>query len=237
MKRKKYTVSLRLFALLLALIGVLPLLTFQAAAASSSTASYDDTTLKLYRGRPSDNVAFSAGNMLPGDSVTGAYPVQLSYKGTMTLHFHADIHPDGKILAEVLKCRIAIRGGSTLYDGLMKDMPASLDYILPQGNGKTKTIPYDITVYLDTSVGNRYMGQTLLADFRWWVDAPENPGNSDDSGSSGSSGGSSGSLTTPTTGDSSHIFLWTGLCGASFGTLLLLLLRRKRKKEVASWRS
>ena len=34
---------------------------------------------------------------------------------------------------------------------------------------------YQVTTYLDTSVGNEYMGSTeLKADFKWWVDEKEN---------------------------------------------------------------
>lgn len=221
MKLKNISKKFRILALALAISVIFPMLTSRVLAAGTYSASHNGTKLALYRGQSSGDLAFSVKNMLPGDRVSGSYPVQVSYRGTLTLHFHADVRKDSQILAEVLKCRLSI-GGRTLYDGLMKDMPTSVDYALPQNSGSTKTITYDILVYLDTSVGNRYQNRALTADFRWWVDAPE---------------GSDGSLTPPSTADSSHIFLWAGLCAVSFGALMLVLVRRKREKEVTSWQN
>lgn len=131
----------------------------------------------------SDTVAgtpFSVENMFPGDSVVKEYIVSVSPKKANTLDDHADIRAGYEILAEVLKTKIELADkGVTLYDGLMRDMPAALEYPLAAGEN---TLCYRITVYLDPSVGEpneldpdgkRYMNRELIADFRWWyLDEP-----------------------------------------------------------------
>lgn len=180
-----------------------------------------NVTLKLYRNHAEDTAPFQVRNMFPGDVERKAYRLEVSYKGSVAVHFHADVRRGYEKLAEVLKCRVSL-DGALLYDGLMKDMPESISRALPQSSGTTASLDYDITVYLETSVGNEYMGKELYADFRWWV-------NEDDSGSDNPS--KPGGLIPPKTGDDSHIFLWVSVAGASALLLLLLLFLNRRKKE------
>lgn len=218
-------------------------------------ASGKQTTLKLYRNRAEDTVPFNANNMFPGDRETKAYLLSVSYRGSLTVHFKANIRPGYEKLAEVLKCKVVMRGGSVLYDGLMKDMP-NVDYILPTSNGTTSDFIYDITVYLDTSVGNEYMSKELYADFTWWVNEEDESSSSSSSESSSSSSGSSsdstsaapiipiipggsdsskpedipGELLPPNTGYFPNIALWASLAGVSLLLFAMLLLLIKRKK-------
>lgn len=164
-------------------------------------ASGKQTTLKLYRNRAEDTVPFNANNMFPGDRETKAYLLSVSYRGSLTVHFKANIRPGYEKLAEVLKCKVVMRGGSVLYDGLMKDMP-NVDYILPTSNGTTSDFIYDITVYLDTSVGNEYMSKELYADFTWWVNEEDESSSSSSSESSSSSSSESSSSSSGSSSDS-----------------------------------
>lgn len=170
-----------------------------------------DKVLSIYKNKPGDSEPFSVKNMFPGDSETKNYYIKVSHKGDITVKYHADIHSGSEKLAEVLKIRIAIPSQNTvLYDGVIKDMPASLDVYLATDEPTDSYIDYEITAYLETSVGNEYMDTELLADFRWWVENTEN-------------------LDAPQTGDNFNLYLWSGL---SLGSLLLLiLLLIKRKKE------
>lgn len=169
------------------------------------------TTLKIYRNHADDSTAFKVNNMFPGDVETKSYFLEVSYKGNVTIYFHADIAKEYEKLAEVLKCTVTVRDGQVLYDGLMKDMPQSLSYTLSNGDKVTENDIYDISVYLETSVGNEYMNKELCADFRWWVN--------DD-----------GALVTPSTGDSVHFCIWILI---AMGSLLLniILLKKLRTKE------
>lgn len=104
----------------------------------------------------------------------------------------------------MLKLRVSV-GGSVVYDGLMAEMPAAVDTPLAAGSD---TLDYQLTAYLDTSVGNPYMYQQLVADFYWWVADSEE--------------------LAPPTGDTMQPLLW-GAAVLVSGAALTVLLRRRRE--------
>lgn len=172
-------------------------------------ASQEATLLRLYRGQPEDNTPFDCANLFPGDRESRYFRVQVSHKASVTVHYHADIRPGYEKLAEVLKVRIVLlNDGSTLYEGLMRDMPAQLSCLL--SGSATDELSYEITAYLDTSVGNDYQNRNLIADFRWWVEETGNLG--------------------PKTGDSSTIFLWIAAAVVSAAVCIFLIILHKRRE-------
>lgn len=182
-----------------------------ATEANNSTQSKTATALSLNNRNTDDNMPFQVGNMFPGDSETKYYCVRVSHKGDVILRFRADIRPGYEQLSEVLFCRVTLpENGGVLYDGLMRDMPESLNHPLNTDKSTASEVYYEITAYLDTDVGNEYMNKDLIADFRWWVEETEN-------------------LDSPQTGDSLNIYLW--LCIAAGSLFILIMLWRKRKKE------
>lgn len=171
-------------------------------------------TVELYNKQPEENTPFQVGNMFPGDSETKYFRVRVSYHDTITVHYKATVRPGYGKLAEVLKVRIRLlSAGETMYDGLMRDMPESLTHKLASKKSATDELYYEITAYLDTSVGNDYQNKDLIADFKWWV---EETGNLDDS---------------PQTGDTSNILLWAVLAAGSLGMIIILLVTRRRKED------
>lgn len=227
----------------------------QAASLSSlvpvDRASGEQVELKLYRDHAETTTPFQVDNMFPGDAETKSYTLEISYRGSVTVYFQAAVRSGYEKLAEVLQCRVALQDGTVLYDGLMGDMPW-LSQSLSNANGGRERLVYEITVWLDTSVGNEYMAKELYADFRWWVpeeDAgqsggavkPGQPGDSgntdqpdgpDQSGDTGQPDGT-GELLPPYTGDDSHVELWLTLAVLSLLCILLLLrsCRKDRKQE------
>ena len=171
-------------------------------------------TIELYNKQPEENTAFAVGNMFPGDSETKYFRVRVSYHDKITVHYKATVRPGYERLAEVLKVRVKLLStGETMYDGLMRDMPESLTHKLASKKSTTDELYYEITAYLDTSVGNDYQNKDLIADFKWWV---EETGNLDD----------------PTiTGDTSSIVLWAMLAACSGSMIILLLITRRRKED------
>ena len=170
--------------------------------------------IELYNKQPEENTAFAVGNMFPGDSETKYFRVRVSYHDKITVHYKATARPGYEKLAEVLKIRVDLLStGKTMYDGLMRDMPESLTHKLASEKSTTDELYYEITVYLDTSVGNDYQNKDLIADFKWWV---EETGNLDDS---------------PQTGDTSNILLWAVLAAGSLSMMILLLVTRRRKED------
>ena len=168
----------------------------QPAAPVPTAARTGKVTIRLYDRSPEYNREFSVTNMFPGDAETQNACVQVDHKGDVTVHFRAEVRPGYEKLAEVLKLRVSV-GGSVLYDGLMAEMPAGSD-----------TLDYQLTAYLDTSVGNPYMYQQLVADFYWWVADSEE--------------------LAPPTGDTMQPLLWGAVVLVS-GAALTVLLRRRRE--------
>ena len=189
-----------------------------SAAASSSAVPTQSTTaevkkaatIELYNKQPEENTPFQVGNMFPGDSETKYFRVRVSYHDNITVHYKATVRLGYEKLAEVLKVRVNLLStGETMYDGLMRDMPESLTHKLASQKSTTDELYYEITAYLDTSVGNDYQNKDLIADFNWWV---EETGNLE-------------------TGDTSNILLWAVLAAASGCVLILLLIFRRRREE------
>ena len=190
----------------------------QPAQSTAATAEVKKAaTVELYNKQPEENTAFAVGDMFPGDSETKYFRVRVSYHDTITVHYKATVRPGYEKLAEVLKVRVKLLStGETMYDGGIADMPESLTHKLASKKSITDELYYEITAYLDTSVGNDYQNKDLIADFKWWV---EETGNLDDS---------------PQTGDTSNILLWAVLAACSGSMMILLLVVRRRKEENAN---
>lgn len=171
-------------------------------------------TIELYNKQPEENTPFAVGNMFPGDVETKYFRVRVSYHDKITVHYKATVRSGYEKLAEVLKVRVNLLStGETMYDGLMRDMPESLTHKLASKKSTTDELYYEITAYLDTSVGNDYQNKDLIADFKWWV---EETGNLDDS---------------PKTGDTSNILLWAVLAAGSLSLIIILHVTRRRKED------
>lgn len=172
------------------------------------------TSIALYNNQPQDNTAFAIDNMFPGDNDTKYYGVQVSYHDAVTVHFGADVRMGYEKLAEVMKVKVKLlNNDEVMYDGLMKDMPDSVTHKLTSAESTTDELYYEITAYLDTSVGNEYQNQDLVADFNWWV---EETGNLDKA---------------PQTGDTLNLVLWIVVLTTSAALCLVLLVFRKKKED------
>ncbi len=171
-------------------------------------------TLKLHKFSSDANTPFEAANMFPGDIIAKNYCVQVTHEKDVTVHFTAHVREGYEKLAEVLKCKIVLRNtGATIYEGLMRDVPADIGYTIGTSHWNTSELYYEITARLDTSVGNDYQNKMLVADFEWWIEAEDQP-----------------NLSVPDTGDSTNTLLWAGAFGAA-GVILFVLIIVKKKEE------
>lgn len=188
----------------------------QNAVSLSASGQARRVTLSLYRKQPEDNTPFNVVNMLPGDAVTQNYNVRVSHSGDVTVRFRAIIRPGYEKLAEVLMLRVKLLNtGETLYDGLMRDMPRSVNHKLTASGSTTSDLEYELTAYLDTSVGNDYQNQELVADFHWWVEGKEQS-----------------HLDSPKTGDDSRIVIFTvAAAAASIAVIILPVWRRREARR------
>ena len=170
----------------------------------------EEITIELYNKQATDNVPFEVVNMFPADKITKDYRVMVSYHDKVIVQYQADIRKGYEKLAEVLKVAILLNG-DLVYDGLMKDMDKAIEYSLSSDDNTTSELHYQITVYLDSSIGNEYQNKELVADFKWWVEDSEylDP--------------------LPDTGDQFNLAIWMGLFVSSF-SLGLLIVKRKQEK-------
>jgi hypothetical protein len=162
------------------------------ALAPMAHAAQAEPSLALYWGHAQEAAQFRAEGMLPGDRVEKTYTVEVSYRGTVRLCFAVDVNADDAPLAQVLQCAVYVNGADTpLYEGLLADVPGELVWTLTSSGSTTEAVEYTIAAYLDTSVTGEYSGQSLDADFRWWVETDSTDDASSGSSSSSSSGSSS----------------------------------------------
>lgn len=177
------------------------------------------TNIELSNKQPMKNTQFTVRNMLPGDVETKYFRICISYHDSITVHYKANVHRGYEKFGEVLKVRVKLLNTKEImYDGLMRDMPESLNYQLSSQSITTDELYYEITAYLDNNVGNEYQNKDLIADFKWSVEEIDN-------------------LVVPAnTGDNSNMLLWTLLVAAS-GFMLILLLFVKRRKKMSNFKT
>lgn len=134
----------------------------------SISVSANDNILSLYRNNAQESKPFNVSNMFPGDCITNVYNIRVSYNGSIKIYFTADVRNGYEKLAEVLRCKVVMANESNpIYDGLLKDIPDLEQSI--SGINTTQDLKYEISVYLDTNVGNDYQNKQLIADFKWWA--------------------------------------------------------------------
>ena len=188
--------------------------------------------LYLYNMNPQENVPFNVKNMFPGDSIQHNYRLRVAYRGVVAVKFRAYIKPGYEKLAEVLKCRVEL-GGELLYDGLMKDMPSSLNHVLSSKGREVTDLFYEITAYLDTSVGNEYQNKELYADFRWWAEGISCSGGCSCGQDCGGENDEEGKLSAmmPFTGDNPRVLLWCAIAIVSLLAAILMLVKRRKEER------
>lgn len=184
--------------------------------ASNTDASIEEiyaAALSLKKRQAEDNDSFAVTNMFPGDVEANYYCVNVSYKDAVTVRFGIEIQEGYEKLAEVLKVRVhLLTTDEQLYDGLMLDMPESINHEMYSNEETSEDLYYEITAYLETSVGNEYMEKALKADFKWWVEE-------------------TGNLVSPETGDNSNMMFWVGALLISLCLLMLLLMKQKKEEQ------
>jgi len=133
-----------------------------------------------------DKENFVAEKMYPGDSVTKYYCLEVTCKDPVQLRFYTEIQQASLAngLAGVLKVKCTLYQpdqdgkytiSNVIYDGRVCDMKqaitSSSSSYTTQNEGVVDYF-YELTVYLETSVGNTYQNmsvqnQTVYVDFNW----------------------------------------------------------------------
>lgn len=189
-------------------------------------------TLMLYNKQPSDNTPYDVKNMFPGDVETKNYCLRVSYTDVLVVKFRITVETGYEKLAEVLKCKVSIEG-EEVYDGLMNAVP-ELPLTVGEETDGVADLDYQITVYLETSVGNDYMNKELVADFIWWAEGEYNEDKDDDDDDDEDEiipdeDVPLGDM--PNTGDSFEFIIWAGLLIVSVVSILLVFVMRRRRDK------
>lgn len=191
-----------------------PLRSTGSAAVSTAPAERVAGTVSLYARHPDDNQSITFPQMVPGDTITKNFCVQVSYQGHVTVHYKATLREGNRELLRALNVRIHLLSDDrVLYDGPIADMPESVIYDLSSAAPTETELVYQIMAYIPTTVGNEYQSMAVVADFSWWAEEVE-------------------ALRPPlATGDNRAVVGWAVLAAVSGGACVLLLCRRRRREE------
>ena len=114
-----------------------------------------------------EDKTFSVSGLIPGDSVSKDYVINIKRMNVLELFFDTVIKVDSP-LSNILELKVEF-DGETAYDGLLKDA-VSVRY--PPRFGE---IPCKLTVTMPTHdengvpINNDYAKLSLTVDFLWWV--------------------------------------------------------------------
>ena len=129
-------------------------------------------SVKLTSWNRTNSINFDIQNMLPGDSETKEYAITVSDEKAIAITMQVTLETPAAKLGEVLAIKVE-SNGIVLYDGLMRDMVSVSQNIDGQN---LQDIIYKVTVFLDESVTNEYMGFSLEATFTWLLErSPSTP--------------------------------------------------------------
>ncbi len=107
--------------------------------------------------------------MLPGDTTTKYYEVELKQKGDVYLYFQADIAQTTNHLENALSLKVENRGTNFLLcEGRLSDIAGqAFREKITDDTNKDERQMYKITVSMDTSAGNEYQNSSLTLNFEW----------------------------------------------------------------------
>lgn len=108
-------------------------------------------------------------NILPGDSNTKYYEVELKQEENIVLCFRVDVAKSTNQLEKALFIKVENRESKEVVcDGRLDSVAGQLfeEEILKENN-KDQRQTYKITVTMDTSAGNEYSKSSLTMNFQW----------------------------------------------------------------------
>lgn len=210
-KQRIVTTSIVVVAVLLLVSILLLLFLPKRSGTSSSTGNViEGPSGEVIKFADIDSVEgsrFSVDNMFPGDSESKTYYIEILDSNVKAVSFKAEIASESAALSDVLAISVVVDGAEeTLYDGLVKDMPASL-----RAEISGEETEFAISVSLDTTVENEYQTDEINIDFSWWVDEADYVGGTVSDGD--------------TTGDGDKCCPWCfGICPWCWILLLILVI-------------
>ena len=131
----------------------------------------EEPILTIARGENlvAEPVRFS--DMSPGDKVEAQFQLRVAHRQTVTLHLRVELPEEAEpLLADALD--VSVQGkDSALYSGqLSKASDITLTLF---GEEKTEDVCYEIVTTLSADADSAAQGQSLAANYIWWVEEAE----------------------------------------------------------------
>ena len=124
--------------------------------------------LALSNSDPTANQTFQISNMVPGQEYTQTYRVNASCSGDMHVGIRAYVTQGSQKLAEALQMTVKrVDTDKFVYKGFVKDMDWAKTAI-----SKSQELVYEVTFFLDSSLGNDYQNLSLNLNLEWKMESP-----------------------------------------------------------------
>lgn len=125
-------------------------------------------SLALSNSDPKANQTLQITNMVPGEEYTQTYRVNASCSGDMHVGIRAYVTQGSQKLAEALQITVKrVDTDRFIYKGFVKDMDWAKTAI-----SKSQELVYEVTFFLDSSVGNDYQNLSLTMNVEWKMQSP-----------------------------------------------------------------
>ncbi len=162
------------------------------------------SSIELSTSDPKENQTFQISNMVPGQEYTQTYRVNANCSGNMNVGIRAFVTQGSQKLAEALQMSVKrMDTGEVLFTGLVQDM----DWAMTGISGSQELV-YEVTFFLDSSLGNDYQNLSVNMNLEWKMKSPM-----------------------------ATFWLWFGIIGGVIAvaglTVAFILIRRSKKLKAA----
>ena len=131
----------------------------------------DQISLELRKKQPEVSDSIEISHMKQDDVLEKHYIVRLNHSDDMELLFRIDVESSTDGISEALKAKVYdITNDRVLLDDSLKNLDNKIYREMKTGNASKKNdTRYEITVYFDEPVGDKYAQSELEATFNWYV--------------------------------------------------------------------
>ena len=124
-------------------------------------------SIELSTSDPKENQSFQISNMVPGEQYTQTYRVNASCSGDMKVGIRAFVAQGNEKLANALQMSVKlVDTDKVLYTGYVQDMDWA-----KAGISSSQELVYEVTFFLDSSVGNDYQNLSVTVNLEWKMES------------------------------------------------------------------
>lgn len=125
-------------------------------------------SIELSTSDPKENKTLQITNMVPGQEYTQTYRVNANCSGDMNVGIRAFITQGSQKLAEALQMSVKrMDTKEEIFSGHVQDMEWAKTKI-----SESQELAYEVTFFLDSSLGNDYQNLSLNMNLEWKMESP-----------------------------------------------------------------